>query len=133
MGAVQDTFVGAAISSAPVLAGRLVARRGIRRGHLAALVVIATASLAIGVWAYAEHFPEVPDSRALVGGVLAAVFVGLLPLTAYFEIGFWVRSRIALLIVVAVTAVPLLCYGFVVLLIVSSFTNCTAGQYECPI
>lgn len=135
MSATEAIYVGtvAAVSSAPVLVGRGFARLRSRRAHRAALLAIVAVSLGIGAWAYVERASGVPDSRALIGASIATMFVGLLPLTVYFEVGFWVRSRIALAVFVLVAAVPLIFYGFIALLAVSTYTECTAGQYECPI
>lgn len=122
----------AGVIAIPLTAGRLTARLG-GWAHACALAVILALSAGIGTGAYLQHASEVPPSRAQIGAAVAAVFAGLLPLLAYFEVGYWLRSRIALALIAISTAVPLLYYGFVAAFAVADLTNCTAGQYECPI
>jgi hypothetical protein len=126
-------LVPALVTLAPILVGLGVSRFGGRWAHAVVLAVIVGISLALGVATFSQHSSEVSASRALGGSVIAGALGGLLPLTAYFELGYRVRSRIVLIVCWLVSVVPFYYYAIVLVLLVAAQTNCTPDQYECPV
>jgi len=126
-------LVPALVASAiPMAFGIYLARRAGRRVHITGLALIATLSVIFGALVFFEHASDVSVGRALIGAAIAAVFAGVIPLTVYFELGYRLGSRFALLCCWVIGAGPLYFYGIILLLIIVTQTQCTPHQYECP-
>lgn len=95
-----------------------------------ALVVLVSA--AIGVLAYLTRVPDVNSSRAL-GGAAIALAASLVPLSIYYAIGRLIKHAMTMLGVWLVSLLPLYYYAVVALIVVSASTQCTPGQYDCPL
>jgi hypothetical protein len=121
------------VSAIPIVAGICTARLARPRTHAIALAGIATLSLMIAAGTLAGHASDVSVSEALIGAMIAGVFGSAIPLTVYFELGYRVRSRVALACCWLISAVPLSFYVFIVLFIVVAQTRCAPHQYECPV
>jgi len=130
---VPDLLPALLASAIPIAAGISSARLARRRVQAIALTVIATLSLIFGAWVFSEHAGDVSVGRALIGATIAAVFVGAIPLTVYFELGYRLRSRFALLCCWVIGAGPLYFYAIILLFAVVAMTQCRPNQYECPI
>jgi hypothetical protein len=104
-----------------------------RRAHPIALLCIAALSAALGYATFTGHSSEVSASQALLGAVIAGLFGAALPLAVYFELGYWVRSRAALVICWLAGAIPLFWYAVIVFLMVTAKIDCRPEQYECPL
>jgi hypothetical protein len=120
-------------SAIPIVAGIYTARRARRRAHVIALTGIATLSFIIGVGTLAGHASGVSLPEAIIGAIIAGVFGSAAPLTVYFELGYRVRSRVALVCCWVIGAAPLAVYATIVLFIVAAQTHCAPNQYECPV
>jgi hypothetical protein len=121
------------VSAIPILAGICMAHLARRRAHAIALAGIATLSLMIGAGTLAGHASNVSVPEALIGAMIAGVFGSAIPLTVYFELGYRVRSRVALVCCWLIGTVPLSFYVIIVLFIVVAQTRCAPNQYECPV
>jgi hypothetical protein len=116
-----------------LIAGGYAARQARRRAHLVALTAIATVSLTIAAATLSGHVSGRSFWEAMVGAMIAGVFGSAIPLTAYFELGYRVRSRVALTCCWLLGALPLSIYLIVVTFIVVAQTRCAPHQYECPV
>jgi hypothetical protein len=132
MGAfVELVLIAAAFTLVPVLAGHATARMTGRLGHAIALGAIAALSFGAGLWAYEGRLAGVPQSQALSGGLTAGITLAFLPLLVFFELGYWLRSRIALGVVWAVLAAPSMVYGVLLLWSVERTVQCAPAETEC--
>lgn len=130
---VPDLLPALVASAIPLAAGIGLARLARRKVHAIALTVIAALSLVFGGWVFSEHTGNVSVGRALTGAMIAAVFLGAIPLTVYFELGYRVRSRFALLCCWVIGSGSLYFYAIILLLVVVTQVQCAPHQYECPI
>jgi hypothetical protein len=77
--------------------------------------------------------PDVPAGRAAGGVVISGICLGLLPVTVYYTVGYWVRPWWLLVPGLAALAVGTFFYLFFGLLIVADATVCTPDAHECPL
>jgi hypothetical protein len=121
------------VSTIPIVAGSYTARLAKRKAHMIALTAIAIVSLAIAAGTLAGHVSGLSFWEATIGALIAGAFGSALPLTAYFELGYRLRSRAALACCWLIGAVPLSVYLIVVIFMVAAQTRCAPNQYECPV
>ena len=87
---------------------------------------------AVGLVVYVEHPAYVPDSRALVGAAIAAVFLTAVPLGAYYMLTLRARRLLPILAWLAVSIIPLCFYGFVGTVVVLQHAQCPVNDQACP-
>jgi hypothetical protein len=125
-------LIPVAIPVLAAVAGVLRSRAG--RPDPVALLGAAVAGITFAVLAAGEVDPAVAPTDAVTGVVLAALLLGVLPVYVYFVLGrALAQHRIALGLICAATAVPLVFYYLIVsVLIVLELAHCPPDAYECP-
>jgi hypothetical protein len=85
-------------------------------------------------WAASVHDSDVPGVDLAAGMLLAGFGWGFLPPYLYFLLGrALAEQRLALVLIWAATAVPLVFYYGAGVLLTLEVVNCPADSYECPI
>lgn len=97
------------------------------------LVMVTLMTLVAATLAIVGIDPEVPRGEAYTGVAIAAVFLGALPVIAYYTVGYLVRPWWLLAIVLVVLAVATFFYLFFGLLIVADYVYCPPDAHECPL
>lgn len=121
------------VAVAAVLAVAGVIRRDSARPDVPALVAVALAGVGSAVLAASTHEPDVPAGQAVFGVLGAGVFLGAAPACAYFALGRALARRpIALGLVFAASAVPLVVYLLMGWFVVIDVVHCPPDAYECP-
>ena len=115
-------------SATPILIGHLLARWGGRRGHGFGLALVVLASLAIALVELLGRAPDVPVSRALTGASIAALLLGLLPLSLCFELGYRFPWRLVLVGLWLLSLIPIAVYVLFMGLWVYGFVDCTTTE-----
>ena len=130
---VLFVIVPVAVALLAVVLGRAARddRAGWASGRLlvlAALTTVVAATLAIvGI------DPEVPAGDAIAGVAVSAVFLGALPVLAYYSAGYFIRPWWVLALVLAAMAVATFFYLFFGLLLVADLVYCPPDAHECPL
>ncbi|SRR5581483_8422989 len=127
---MSDLFLvlpGAVAAGASAAGAKRVDRRvafGVALAAGAALALVTAGERAAGV-----------HEGALIAGVaIAAVFVAILPLIAYYELGrAMLGHRVVLAVLWLLSLVPLYFYLFFAWLAVAAKVSCPPGAYECPV
>jgi hypothetical protein len=122
----------ATVTALAAIGGSVTSRSKHRREWMAALCWIALPSLLVGLLGFVTHAPDVSGSRALEGAGIAAV-ASLFALTLYYIAGRFIGPLLALFAFWLVSLVPLYYVWFLAGIAVATFTQCTPGQYECPV
>ena len=86
----------------------------------------------MGALAVLTRVSGVSNSRALEGGVVAALGTALYLMT-YYAAGRHIRNVLLLGVFWAVSVVPLCLYVFIVVICVATATQCPPGAYDCPL
>jgi hypothetical protein len=95
---------------------------------LAAVMVIVAGSLAIlGI------DPEVTRGDAVAGVIVSAAFLGAVPVTAFYTVGYFCRPWFVLVPVLAALAVGTFFYLFFGLFLVADLVYCPPDAHECPL
>jgi Na+/H+ antiporter NhaD/arsenite permease-like protein len=100
------------------------------RWPLALVVVIAVVVAAVVA---SDPDPEVSGGAVAKGVAIAAVGLAALPLLAYYALGRFTPNRVVVGVVWLVSLVPAGIYVIVVALVVAGYTQCSAGENDCPI
>jgi hypothetical protein len=120
------------VSPAPIVAGAIVASDA-TTGRAQEIIGIAIFSAVFGASTFGVNVEEAGFGRALLGALIAAFLVGVVPVAIYFELGYRIRSRAGLAVCWVITVAPLVVYLALALFLVARIGGCAPMQYECPI
>ena len=111
-----------------------VFRRGAPRPDPLAIAGAGIVGIVFAVLAAGSHDPGVPSSDAVLGLAAAGLLLGALPTYLFFALGRALgEHRIALGLVCAAVAVPVVLYYFVGWILVLGLVHCPPDAYECPL
>ncbi len=120
-------------SPATLIAGRWIAAQTETPALTCGAIMVAAIAVGCGGVVYLDRGQSVSSARALIGAVIAAVFLGTLPPALFLRWGFRMESRRALAVFWLVAVVPLAIYVLAVTVEVEKLSMCLPHAYECPI
>lgn len=120
------------VSPAPIIAGAIAAVSA-PTGRAREIMGIAIFSALFGASTFGVNVEEAGVGRALLGALIAAFLVGVVPVAIYFELGYRIRSRVWLAVWWVITLAPMVVYVWLALFLVARVGGCAPMQYECPI
>ena len=124
---------------APVAVAVFATGIGVMRSNAArpdpvALLATGIGGIAFAVLAVSQHDPGVAPGDAVAGVALAGVMLGAVPVYVYFVLGrALARHQVALWLICAASAVPLVYYDLIGFLFVLDLVYCPPDAYECPV